>query len=304
MELRGNQEKNGQDGSEENGGLGSDDTQLDETRKLTEALDRLKSMCIVMGISYQSKLAEFGSKICSERVEEQLAFLTVTRDANFLQLKEISTKMMEAWKCFNTPMSRIEDFSWILSICDADNASEVTGSNLLSTKHVKKSEKEVEKLTKEREKVLQGKYSRLVKKLEKLLKDAHLSATDFHIDLTKQVTMNEYKDKKMYLQNIIKEVKSAASERKELLLRVQMVKRAAEKKQPLEEIDVLIKRASDVVSMIEFENHFEEVYYDDHTVDDLLREIRKKVVDNANERAQKSKEVKTRTRSGRTAYPE
>ncbi|CAN6339864.1 unnamed protein product, partial [Urochloa humidicola] len=111
MELRGNQEQSGQDGSEENGGPGSDDTQLDETRKLTEALDKLKSMCNVMGISYQSKLAEFGSKICSERVEEQLAFLTVTRDANFLQLKEISTKMMEAWRRFNTPMSRIEDFS-------------------------------------------------------------------------------------------------------------------------------------------------------------------------------------------------
>jgi hypothetical protein len=50
------------------------------------ALDKLKAMCNVLGISYNSKLSEFGSKVSSERVEQCLAFLTVTRDANFEQV--------------------------------------------------------------------------------------------------------------------------------------------------------------------------------------------------------------------------
>ncbi|CAL5098050.1 unnamed protein product [Urochloa decumbens] len=212
--------------------------------------------------------------------------------------------MMEAWKSYNTPISRVEDFSWILSICDAKSASEVTESHLLSTKHVKRAEKEVDKLTKEREKLLQRKYSVLIKKLEKMLKETHLTADDFDIDLKKQVNMNEYKSEKIYLKDIINKVKSASAERKELILRIQMIKRAVVKKLPLDQLDVLIKRVGDLVSKMEFDNNFQDVYYDGYLVNDTLKAIRAAVVKAANERAQKNKEVTTRTRSGRTAYPE
>lgn len=46
-------------------------------------MEKLRSLCVVLGIKYSAKLAEFGSAINKDRLSDAIRFLETTRDTNF-----------------------------------------------------------------------------------------------------------------------------------------------------------------------------------------------------------------------------
>ncbi|CAN6335728.1 unnamed protein product [Urochloa humidicola] len=257
-----------------NTGLGEDERS--EPEELKAALETLRSLCCVLGINYNAKISEFGTVVEKRRLDEAIDFLITTRDCNFEELKRISEELITEWELSRTSYKRMVPFSWILYIKDANDAGQLRAKNLLSTNSVNEVKNEVIALKKARNEMI---YIAKKKKLDGLLKDTHLSYKDIGFNPKKQVDQIDFKFEIWDLKDHIREVKLLASKRTQLVLRVELVRKA----KTIDDVEVLIHNAKSAASAMNEEG----VPYDGKTVGEVLDNYRDMFIAAAKKKEQK-----------------
>ncbi|RCU61711.1 hypothetical protein SETIT_7G282200v2 [Setaria italica] len=243
-----------------------------ESHEMKKALDKLRSLCGVLGISYSAKISEFGTVVERSRLNDAMDFLITTRDHNFDELRKISKEMIAEWRLSRPPFKRMSQFSWILYIRDADSADELSGKDLLSTDSVHKARKEVIALKKERDEMVERRYTAKRQKLRNLLKYSHLVNNDVHFSPREPVEKMQLKSEIQNIKQAINKAKSLASERTHLVLRVELVRKA----KSLEDLEVLISNAKSAARVLQMGD--EAVPYDGKCVDSVLSTYRERFI--------------------------
>ncbi|RCV28972.1 hypothetical protein SETIT_5G445900v2 [Setaria italica] len=176
--------------------------------------------------------------------------------------------------------------SWITYIHDSAIADELRGQNLLSLAFVNKAKKELPNLQNERDNRYRKKYLAQRNKLIGMLEEMHLTSSDVQFDEKKQVSADEYKSEKRKVKHIIRKVKSDAA-RKELVLRIELIKQAIYNEWHLEDIDDLIENAKNFT--YEMIGDVEIVHYDGQNLVDILSRLRKDARKSATDHDEKNK---------------
>ncbi|RCV28971.1 hypothetical protein SETIT_5G445900v2 [Setaria italica] len=130
------------------------------------------------------------------------------------------------------------------------------------------------------------KYLAQRNKLIGMLEEMHLTSSDVQFDEKKQVSADEYKSEKRKVKHIIRKVKSDAA-RKELVLRIELIKQAIYNEWHLEDIDDLIENAKNFT--YEMIGDVEIVHYDGQNLVDILSRLRKDARKSATDHDEKNK---------------
>lgn len=148
------------------------------------------------------------------------------------------------------------------------------GGNYLSTLGVKKAERELLALQTERLNKWRTKYSATKRKLIKLLKDSHLDCGSVGFDPNEEVLVENYRQEERRLKQLIRGAKVVVKDRKQLMLRVELLRRAVKSRAPPEAIEAMHGKALDAAREIDGGS----LSYDGKALEDalelLLREYR------------------------------
>ncbi|KAK8449964.1 hypothetical protein SEVIR_7G292933v4 [Setaria viridis] len=172
----------------------------------------------------------------------------------------------------------MSQFSWILYIRDVDNANELSGKDLLSTDSVHRARKEAIALKKERDEMVERRYTAKRQKLRDLLKYTHLVNNDIQFNPREQVEKMELKSEIQNIKQAIKKVKSLASVRTHLVLRVELVRKAKSQ----EDLEVLISKTKSAACVLQMGD--EAVPYDGIGVDSVLSTYRQQFISAAHKK--------------------
>lgn len=241
----------------------------DPEEAIRKSLAELQNVCNVLAIDYEGKLLEFGIKIEKERVDDAVKFLKKTMISNFKKLQTTAKELLEAWKTADIPVTRMSTFAWVLTVRDADGPDSVTGKGYLATSCLRNAEKEVLAIRNEMLSKIRGQYIAQRKKLIRILSESHLVAADVDFDPSEAVDPAHYKMEKQRMKACIWEVKKLVPERKELILRVELVQKAVKKKRSLPFCEALIGDARKTVQAMKKISEAE-VLFDGLNVDGVL----------------------------------
>ncbi|TVU51119.1 hypothetical protein EJB05_02526 [Eragrostis curvula] len=202
-----------------------------------KALSRLKHLCRILGLDCNKMLKEFGCKDATKRrVLTLIGLLEGSVTINFNKLKKSAEDLLYEWKLANTPFQKMAKFYWMVVIHDSNSSDEIFGDDFLSNAAVDKAEKEANILKDARIRRQKNKYLAKEKKLIKLLEETHLNGIAFGFNSTEEVEGGDYREAKRKLKKIIEKVKSLSKERKEMVMRVEILKRAVSLKYTPEQI--------------------------------------------------------------------
>ncbi|TVU51254.1 hypothetical protein EJB05_02665, partial [Eragrostis curvula] len=202
-----------------------------------EALSRLKHLCRILGLDCNKMLKEFGCKDPTKRrVLTLIGLLEGSVTINFNKLKKSAEDLFYEWKLANTPFQKMAKFYWMVVIHDSKSSDEIFGYDFLSNAAVDKAEKEANSLKDARIRRQKNRYLAKEKKLIKLLEETHLNGTEVGFNSAEEVEGGDYREAKRKLKKIIENVKSLSKERKEMVMRVEILKRAVSLKYTPEQI--------------------------------------------------------------------
>nr|XP_045086476.1 uncharacterized protein LOC120966260 [Aegilops tauschii subsp. strangulata] len=117
----------------------------------------------------------------------------------------------------------MSSFAWILAVRDAPGPDSVTNEKHLSTELITKARKEILAVQNERARKIRNKYFAKRKKLTTILSESHLIAADVRFDPNKEVEEKNYLSEKQNIKAYIKSAKALLADRKEMVLRIELV---------------------------------------------------------------------------------
>ncbi|KAM0894449.1 hypothetical protein ACQ4PT_024421 [Festuca glaucescens] len=192
-------------------------------------MERLEILCRVLGYSYQEKLEDIGlvpgqeaDKDTAEVLAKQVELLEVTITARFKKLQALGVKLKTLWEFHNTPPKEIVKFAEVLICVDAVSASEMSGEKSLSLGAITKVTEEIAYLENRKAIKLKNKYLNKRNKLLKMIQENHQLPAEFNYDPQKKVT-SDFPEEVAKLKPIMERVKVQALDRKEIVMRTEVV---------------------------------------------------------------------------------
>ncbi|XP_044451391.1 uncharacterized protein [Triticum aestivum] len=160
----------------------------------------------------------------SKALEQTIRVLEEAKEARFSKLQALGLKLRDLWKFHNTAPENILEFAETFACIDAESANELTKEKSLSMELISKATEEINTLEASMVAKQKKMYLGKKQKLLKLLEETHMVPADMKFDPKKKES--DFPKAISDLKIMIKQVKVQILERKDIVMRIELLQHA------------------------------------------------------------------------------